>query len=35
MFRPLQAIFRWDIQLDIFKDYFYYSGSVASTQFDV
>jgi hypothetical protein len=21
MFRPLRAIFRWDIQLDIFKDY--------------
>jgi hypothetical protein len=24
MFRPLRAIFRWYIQLDVFKDYFYY-----------
>jgi hypothetical protein len=24
MFRPLRAIFKWDIQLDVFKDYFYY-----------
>jgi hypothetical protein len=24
MFRPLRAILRWDIQLDVFKDYFYY-----------
>jgi hypothetical protein len=35
MFRPLRAIFRWDIQLDIFKDHFYYNGSVARTQVDV
>jgi hypothetical protein len=34
MFRPLRAIFRRDIQLDVFKcfkDYFYYNGSVART----
>jgi hypothetical protein len=24
MFWPLRAIFRWGIQLDVFKDYFYY-----------
>jgi hypothetical protein len=24
MFRPLQAILKWGIQLDVFKDYFYY-----------
>jgi hypothetical protein len=35
MFRPLRAIFRWDLQLDIFKDYFYHNGSVACTQLDV
>jgi hypothetical protein len=35
MFRPLRVIFRWDIQLDVFKDYFYYNGSVARTQLDV
>jgi hypothetical protein len=35
MFRPLRAIFGWGIQLDIFKDYFYYNGSVVRTQFDV
>jgi hypothetical protein len=35
MFQPLRAIFRWDIQLDVFKDYFYYNGSVARTQLDV
>jgi hypothetical protein len=34
-FRPLQAIFRCDIQLDILMDYFQYNGSVARTQFDV
>jgi hypothetical protein len=27
--------FRWDIQLDPSKDYFYHNGSVASTQLDV
>jgi hypothetical protein len=35
MIRPLRAIFRWGIQLDVFKDYFYYNGSVARTQLDV
>jgi hypothetical protein len=35
MFRPLLAIFRWDIQLDIFKVYLYYNRSVARTQLDV
>jgi hypothetical protein len=35
MFQPLQAIIRWDIQLDVFKDYSYYNGSVACTQLDV
>jgi hypothetical protein len=35
MFRPLRVIFRWGIQLDVFKDYFYYNGSVARTQLDV
>jgi hypothetical protein len=34
MFRPLRAIFRWDRQLDIFKDYFYHNGSVARTQLE-
>jgi hypothetical protein len=28
MFRPLRAILKWDIQLDVFKDYSYYNGSV-------
>jgi hypothetical protein len=27
--------FRWDVQLDVFKDYFYYNGFVARTQLDV
>jgi hypothetical protein len=35
MFRPVRAIFRWDIQLDVFKDYFYYNGSIARTQLDI
>jgi hypothetical protein len=35
MFQPLRAILRWDIQLDIFKDYFYYNGSVVRSQLDV
>jgi hypothetical protein len=35
MFRPLRAILRRDIQLDVFKDYSYYNGSVARTQLDV
>jgi hypothetical protein len=35
MFRPLRAIFRRDIQLDVFKDYFYYNGSTVRTQLDV
>jgi hypothetical protein len=35
MFRPLQAILRWDIQLDVSKDYTYYNGSVVRTQLDV
>jgi hypothetical protein len=35
MFRPLRAILRWDIQLDVSKDYSYYNGSVVRTQLDV
>jgi hypothetical protein len=35
MFRLLRAILRRDIQLDVFKDYSYYNGSVALTQIDV
>jgi hypothetical protein len=36
MFRPLQAIFsEIYVQLDAFKDNFYYNGSVARTQLDV
>jgi hypothetical protein len=35
MFRPLRVILRWDIQLDVFKDYSYYNGSVVRTQLDV
>jgi hypothetical protein len=33
MFRPLRAIFRWDIQLYILKDYLQYNGSVVGTQY--
>jgi hypothetical protein len=35
MFQPLRAIFRGGIQLYVFKDNFYYNGSVARTQLDV
>jgi hypothetical protein len=35
MFRSLQAIFRWDIQLDVYKDYSFYNGSAVRTQLDV
>jgi hypothetical protein len=35
MFWPLQAIFRWDIQLHVSKDYSYYNGSAVRTQLDV
>jgi hypothetical protein len=35
MFRPLRAIFRWDIQLDVSKDYSYFNGSAVCTQLDV
>jgi hypothetical protein len=35
MFRPLLAIFRWDIQSDTFKDYSCYNGSIVRTQLDV
>jgi hypothetical protein len=35
MFRPLRAILRWDIQLDVSKDYSYYNGSAVRTQLDV
>jgi hypothetical protein len=35
MFQPVWDILRWDKQLDILMDYFYYNGSVARTQFDV
>jgi hypothetical protein len=35
MFRPLRAILRWDIQLDVSKDYSFYKGSAVCTQLDV
>jgi hypothetical protein len=35
MFRPLRAILRWDIQLDVSKNYFFYNESVVHTQLDV
>jgi hypothetical protein len=35
MFRPLRAILRLDIQLDVSKDYSYYNGSAVRTQLDV
>jgi hypothetical protein len=34
-FRPLRAILRWDIQLDVSKDYSCYNGSAVRTQLDV
>jgi hypothetical protein len=34
-FRPLRAILRWDIQLDVSKDYSYYNGSAVRTQLDI
>jgi hypothetical protein len=35
MFRPLRAILRRDIQLDVSKDYSFYNGSAVRTQLDV
>jgi hypothetical protein len=32
---PSLTCFGWDIQLDVFKEYVYYNGSVARTQLDV